>query len=465
MKKFLKITLSLLILVVIGYFIYTEYQKTVVFENVVHLDAESVLKVGIHDIKKTLIFDALSSPNYYWNNAKFSEHQKEKEVIDEAEKGIDLVPYALVFYTIKEVKNTLFTTLRIKDTPLFQAYALRYFNDKNIPIHKDGYSYAIDQKSNWICAWNSERLAVAISPNISYQNCKAIFNDVLLENKLISDKNHFYINKLRASDDHIIYLKGNSEVTLNFRDGKAVLKGLLYSKFPQTFKSEISYTSLPKASFQLYVDANFKNDANKKAVSRLLEGVSFFKKSTIAIPSFLDRVNGTFSLAVKGTTTQKDTIITYEYDDNFEKVETKTIQEKKVPAIAMSIGSEHELNTYLLEQGAIENGVLTAIPYYTFYAEQGSLKANFTTVKNGLATQKMKGDSFFRLETDFGLLQQDLQLPKAAKIAALLKTLQVYAKQRGENSIELEGKLEGRTADINILSQLFFGSQLKDTMP
>ena len=465
MKKFLKITLSLLVILVIGYFIYTKYQKTVVFKNVVHIDAESVIKVSIHDIKKTLIFDALSSPKYYWNNAQFSEQKKENDTIEEPEKGIDLLPYALVFYTIKEVENTLFTTFKIKNAELFDAYAKRYFDDKNIPIHQDRYHYVIDEKSNRIFAWNSKRLAVAFSLNIAYHNCKPIFDDVLLKNKLISNNNHFYIDKLIASNAHITYLKEKSEVNLNFMDGKAVLKGLIYSKIPKTFKPENSYVSLPNASLQLYLDANFKNNANKKEAKKLLEKASFFKKNNIEIPTFLDQINGVFSLAVKGTTNQNDTIITYEYDDNFEKVETRTIQESMVPAITMSIGSENKLNKYLESQGAIQQGILTAIPYYTFYAKQDSLNANYSTVKTGLITQKKKERYFFSLETNFSLLQQDLHIPKADRIAALLKSLKINAKQGNENRIELKGKLEGFNDDINIISQLFFGLQTKDSIP
>tara|TARA_R110000796_G_scaffold183498_2_gene299970 strand:- start:37190 stop:38587 length:1398 start_codon:yes stop_codon:yes gene_type:complete len=464
MKKFLKITLSLLVILVIGYFIYTKYQKTVVFKNVVHIDAESVIKVSIHDIKKTLIFDALSSPKYYWNNAQFSEKKKENDTIEEPEKGIDLLPYALVFYTIKEVENTVFTTFKIDDATFFEAYALRYFKEKNIPVHKEQYNYVIDEKSKMIAAWNSERLSIAFSPNIAYQDCKSIFDDVLLENKLISDRDNFYMDKLRASDDHITYLKGNSEVTLNFRDGKAVLKGMLYSELPRTFKSETSYTTIPNASLQLYIDANFKNDVHKKVVAHVLEGASFFKKNNIEVSTFLSKVNGSFSLAIKGTTTQKDTIITYEYDDNFEKVEIKQIQEKKVPAIMMNISSENKLNDYLTSQGAIQQGVLTAIPYYTFYAKQDALNATFTTVEQDIATQKMTGSYFFSLKTDFRLLQQDISIPKVNKVTTLLESLEINARQGDENKIELRGNLQGMNADINILSQLFFSLQAKDSI-
>jgi len=50
LKKKLKITLTLLVLVVLGYFGYTHFKKTSILLNVIHKDAESVIKIGVHDI-------------------------------------------------------------------------------------------------------------------------------------------------------------------------------------------------------------------------------------------------------------------------------------------------------------------------------------------------------------------------------------------------------------------------------
>tara|TARA_R110000868_G_scaffold68720_3_gene203233 strand:+ start:14361 stop:15758 length:1398 start_codon:yes stop_codon:yes gene_type:complete len=465
LKNILKGIIIIFILTVLGYFIYTQHQKVAVLKNVVHVDAESVIKVGIHEIKKTLVFDVLSSPSYYWQNSNLTDTKKEKDSLDEQKKGIDLLPYALVFYTMKNVKNTVFTTFKIDDTKDFEAFSLRYLTDKNISITKDVYTYAIDEKSKMILAWNSERLAVAFSPKLSFKACKQVFDDVLLRNNVIHDSDNSKINKLSSRDDHITYLSGNSEVALNFVDGKAVLEGNIFTASPDSFNTEITYTPLQNASLELYIDANFEHNDFKKVVADLLEGASFFENNNIEISSFLDKVNGVISLAVKGTTTQKDTIITYEYDDNFEKVETLSIQEKNVPAIVMNIGSEKDITAYLTKQGAIKNGILTAIPYYTFYTKADALSVTFTTANQIIAAQKKKGSYFFSLETNFSHLQQDLNIPKADKVASLLETLRINAQQGEENEIVIEGKLEAVNRDINIISQLFFGLQPKDSLP
>lgn len=464
MRKFIKIILSLLLLVVIGYFVYSYYQKTAVLQNVVHVNAESVLKVGLHDIKKELVLDALSSPSFYWNNTKTQKEEKEKDTIDEPGKGINLQPYSLVFYTMKNVHNTLFTTLKIYDTEDFEAYALKYLTEKSIKVKSEKYKLAIDEKAKMMFAWNSNYLAIAISPKLSAENCAVVFDDVLLNSKLINDKSNSYLKRLGASEDHILYLNGESKVALNFKDGKAVLDGIINTEIPNTFNSEIAYQTVPNASFEMFFDANFKNKEHKKTVVNLLDEASFFEKNGIDVTSLVEKSTGVFSIAIKGTTTQIDTIVTYDYDDNFKKVETKSTQEKTAPIINLNIGANADMYSYLQKQGAIENGVLKAIPYYIFYADAGTKNVSFKTLKQSQRLQTKTGSYFFSLNTNFTLLQNDLNIPKADKVADLLETLRINAQQLKGNKVKLQGKLVGINSDINIISQLYFGLQPADTI-
>ena len=213
-----------------------------------------------------------------------------------------------------------------------------------------------------------------------------------------------------------------------------------------------------------YLDANFEDEENRKLVSKALENISFFEKNNLETTSLIEEINGVISVWVKGTTIQSDTIITYEYDDNFEKVETKSLQEKKVPIVSMSIGSNKKINNFLEQQGALENGILTAIPYYTFYAQEDSLNSIFSTIKQNRILESKTGSYFFNLAIDFENLQKDLAIPKGEKVTAILKSLRINARQDAENEVVIKGKLLGKTKDINIISQLFFGLQANDSI-
>ncbi|AIZ40873.1 hypothetical protein [Cellulophaga baltica] len=465
MKKFLKITLSLLGIAVIGYFIYVQYQKSASLKNRIHVNADSVLKVGLHDFQKTILLDALSSPMFYWDNADFSSSSKDDEDKKEDKNGINLKPYSLVFYTMKEVKNTLFTTLPIKDSEAFNAYALAYLTAKKVTIIEGDYTYALDEKTKIIYAWNNENLAIAYAPKKSFELCKPVFDDVLLNKKLISDTDHPYLKSLIAADDHVTYVKDSSVVHLNFNDGNAYLSGVMYTAQPKEFNESMKYVATPEASLLLYVDANFSNTAHASSVTDLLKDFSFFEKNNIEADSLVAKSTGIISLAVKGTTLQTDSIVTYEYDDNFDKVATVALQEKEAPSIFLNIASDTTLKSYLKKQGAIENGVLKALPMYSFYEKDTTSEVSFSTQKETLNHPFKTGSYFFSLSANFKSLQKDLKIPKADKLAALLKTVRINAQQVEGNKIVLEGSLTAENNEINIISQLYFGLQKTDSIP
>lgn len=463
MKKFLKFTLSFLALAVVGYFVYCQYQKKAVLKGLIYSDADAVIKIGLHDLKKTLVLDALSSPSYYWKNAKLSTQKKDKDTVASAEKGIDLQPYSVILYTAKDVKNTLFTSFKIDDSELFEAYAKLYFKEKNQEIYEQAYSYTSDEKAKLVFAWNSEVLVIAMSPKTSFEACKTVFDAVLVENKVISESSHPFIEGLSAVNDHITFLKGKDKVSLNFKDGEALLNGVLYTHDPNSFKNQISYTSIPGASLQLYFDFNLKEKQHQYVLKELLESSSFLEKNNLEVNTLLDKMDGNFSLAIKGTTQQMDTIITYEYDDNFEKVATKTTQVKEAPMVYLKIGSENNLNQYFQEQGALENGILKAFPLYSFYALEDSTVTEFSTIKNPTEIQRKTGSYFFNVQATFKDLQEDLKIASLYEFSEVVTELRLTAQQAAANEVILKGKLEATKNDINIISQVFFGMQAKDT--
>ena len=443
---------------------YSFFQKKAVLKGVVHTEAESVIKIGIHDIKKTLLLDILSSPKYYWKNAKIARSKKEKDTIKDSGKGIDPQTYSIVFYTMKNHQNTYFSTLKIDDSEAFEIYILDYFKNINVPIETSEYKYAIDKKSKLVLAWTADKLAIAFHLEPSFDKCKAVFDDVLLKDMLMYDTNNSYLKRLISSENHLTYLKNDSEISINFLDGKAILSGVWFTKNPNQFKTEIRYTADPNASLLWYFDGNFENEENRKWASTVMESFSFFEKNNLNPTLLTAQMNGMMSVSVKGTTIQSDTIITYEYDENFEKVETKSIQEKKAPIIVLNLGSNTNLNTYLKEQGALANGILMALPYYSFYAQEDSINSIFSTSKHHSILKSKTGSYFFNLEVDFENLQKDLSIPKAEKVIEIVESLRINARQEAENTVVLKGKLSGKIPDINIISQLFFQLQEQDSI-
>lgn len=462
MKKFLKGFLLFALLGILGYWAYKYYNKTASLVDRIHEDAESVIKVDLHQIKETLVWDALSSPGYYYDHSK-RDTDKEKTKDSTADKGVDLQPYTAVFFTVKDVENIVFTTLDIQNSVAFETYIAKEIAKKKGTIQKDRdglYRYAIVEKNKVAFAWNKEQLVIGLALSLEHKKVAAVFKDILIEERLIRDKSHPLITTLSKADDHITYVRKEDQIGINFEDGMATIEGNLVSKTPNSFLPEIAVQRVPNASFQIHWDYNFEQEKHKTTFIKNLEKLSFFEKNNLDVEMIANRTNGFFSLAVKGRTMQTDTVITYTYDDNFEKIAQKSTQEKEVPKIHINLGAENEsLKEYLIDRDAVEQDVFKAFPYYNFYVKEGTLNTSFDTFKANMPTKKLVTSNFFDCKIDFKRLQEDLNIPQTKALFQLLDSSRFRAYQSEGNQIVLKGNFKGLKEDINILSQLFFGLQ------
>lgn len=458
LKKTVKIVVPIIILLGIVYWGYKFINKTSSLLGVIPKNADAVVKIDLHSIKETLVLDALSSPKFYYDNISFSGSKNEKD--STLNKGINFSPYAAVLYTFKDVKNTVFTTFPINNFTDFNAYIKVYVQDKNSVIQKtNGYQHSVLEKSKVCIAWNSKNLVIAATPEkINITKISAVFTDVLVDENLIINKNNSLIQKLKSAKEHIVYVKGESAIGLNFEDGKLMASGQLEVDKSSVFSKEIIVNSIPGASLQMYLDYNFTDENHKKDFISTFKNSSFLQKSNLQIDSIAKYSNGFFSLAVSGKTKQQNTIITYDYDENFNKVEKKTVQEKEAPKMYINFGvNKNGLQAYLQAQGAVEQSVFTALPIYNFYVSSTPKTSLFATTKNNPKTAVFKSTNFLDITADFSKLNNDISFPKSNLLFGLLNSLDIKANVVKPGVVGLKGKVSAKRDDVNIITQLFFG--------
>ena len=454
MKRFTKVFLVLVLISAFGYWGYKQLRKSSSLLGKIHINADSVLKIGVHEIKETLVLDVLTSPGYYLDKVRLKDSDKPEKL----EPGVDLLPFNLVFFTLPEVENTLFGTFLITDSADFELYVKQELDKEEAKIDEVANSdirLARVHKSKMALAWNSKKLVVAFSDDLGGKTLQKAFEDILKDDATLQDKDHPLIEAIARNNDHVVYIKGESNVRINFEDEKALVTGDIYTETPQRFQQEISMAELKSTSLLLYLDTNFENPMNKTDVQKVFSELSFFTKNNLNAAEILNRTNGFFSLEIDGNTTQLDTVITYEYDDNFEKVAKYTTRSKKVPRMHLNIGTENEsLKAYLISQNAVNaNGVFELFPLYRLHVKDGSMHTTFDTYAGRLPTQEKIKNSFFGCYVDFTKLRQDIALPLADKYFENISELQVFASQKEGNRIAIKGQLSAGDSDINILSQ------------
>lgn len=461
MKKGIKGFVLLVAICALGYYGFTRYKKASAFSGVIHENADSAFRIEIHDIRETLFWDAVTSPKYYYNNKNSSE--KDSDDTEAIGNGIT-IPYNLFLYSVPDIKHTFFSTFEIYNTTEFEIFIKESLADRAVNIQKsetEDYYFVLLKDVKLILAWNDEKMVVAASLKPSFEKVVSVFTDILTNDKTIKDRNHELLEALKNQSGHIVYSNGKDLTTVNFTDGEVQMNGSIATATKAVFPKEISLETMPNTSLSLYFDSNFSNEYLKEKFIENLNGATFLTKNNLGLSKIADRTNGFFSLEIKGKTIQNDTIITYEYDDNFEKVAQKTVQEKEVPKIYMNLGAENEsLKDYLIEVDAVTtDDIFTPFPLYQVYAKEDAMYTYFSTDRNARASQRTITTNFLECTIDFNKLQEDLSIPQTKQLFSLLSDFRVRALQGEGKKIAVKGSLTGKHSDINIISQLFFGMQ------
>ena len=127
-KKILKraaISISVLLLIFKGVLMYRDYTS---YKDVIHKNANQIVKVRVDGIFQSIVFNAIKNPSYYLKKDSKKESEDDKKSDD---KGVS-VPANLFLYTLNNYsKTTVFTSFKISDSSAFKNFITSKFKFKN----------------------------------------------------------------------------------------------------------------------------------------------------------------------------------------------------------------------------------------------------------------------------------------------------------------------------------------------
>lgn len=462
LKKFIVITVICFAIGSLWYHGYKYFNTTSSLLGKIPPNAEQVAKVSLFKIKETLVLDALSSPSFYYKQISFKGKKKEKDT--SIEKGIDLQPFSQPFYTLPEHTNTWFTVLPIANEKDFNAYIKSYTKEKNATIETlEAYQWVRLEKNKVVCAWTNEALIIAFTLKANDAFLHTAFHQALIQKELITDKTHPIIKELSEDENHLLFKQGKDKISLNFTDGAIILDGLWTTEGNLQFKKGQQIPAPENSSFSFFMDANLQHKENRDWIGTQLSKMLFLSKANIEVDSLLHYSTGVITLAVDGTTTQQDTVVTYEYDDNFEKVAVKKVQEKEVPQITLHLQTkESGLKQYLQSVKAVDlQDNFAAFPFYTLSVSETENQLQWSNALSKVSMQNRTMDGFMEANINIEKLPLSLISTKAEKLSHILSSLEVKGVQENDTTLNISAKIQAKEADINSASQLFFGLQEK----
>jgi hypothetical protein len=425
----------LLLLAVV--YTYLEVRKYNSYRNRIHADATLIVKINADKLYQILAIDYLSNSCHYKN--------KKGETI---KSGLN-IPANIFIYAVRSKSfQTYFCSLPVADTAV-----LKLFLEKKLGIshfNSTGkYLSGSSANGQITIAFNSHTFAVGYS--LKKENTNDILEDLLNGKNLLADKDPM-LEQLRAINAHLAYVFKEYTGTGYFKDGLIHLQGDFNFKGFNVDGKLFNHRVFDKNSV-VKMWLNTKIDSNDKY------DTFHVKDYTIYPDSLLKFYKGYVDLELTNPVTQTDTLITYEYNDDFEKEEIITPRTVKVPGINGVINTDaaNFLN-YLSGEDIVNRGIVNKqlFPLYSVYAKRSTSAVMLSTNQHAVfSSSKQNTPYFFYLEADFERLKAQGQFLLLESYIKQLSNISVKAWNKKPGHPYFEMDLHFKLKHINALGQLF----------
>jgi hypothetical protein len=433
-KVIIWLGLVLLILLLVGFGVFYFRQEQSYKQNIPR-NITSLTQVSIDGLLKSIVWNAITNPTYY---IKINKRRKEKRK-QALHTGLK-IPANLFFYTVKNKSNsTYFTSLSIDDHSVFRQFTHQILdiNDYHVYDQDKNMHWARSKDGKVSLAYLKDRLAISYSA--TSDNTLEVLRNILHQKNSQKVKESSLFSRLNNKKEHIIYVSDSSTLIANFNAGELNLQGLVRSSMLIGKKKLRSKKFADNSLIKLWLAADIAPFIKKNE--------QFFNRHHVPADTLLRYYGSYLDFEWKNQQiVQRDTIITYDYNDDFERVEKRSIREERVPEIYLALEASPHLANYIPKQ-----------VYYKFQSGTTADRLYFgtgTSFSDDHATD-LSG-YFFYLFMDIEKLFGNKQFPQLKKYAAASKSLTVKGSAKEGSLIELEGKLYFKKPSINSLVQWLY---------
>lgn len=358
MRKKWLFFLILFVLVIAILYIW-RYKQSQDFEKRVPAYATKVVNVNLRQIENHLLFDFLANPVTYLKP------RKKKDTIEKPKfsltRGVK-IPKNILFYTNADhLENNWFSTvIDVNDKDELSRFLLKENFSKVMENETTFFT-----RANVVVAVRAEHLILGFKER-KENNIRPILISCF-ENKDFLSEDNAVLKSLKNSKSDVVFLSNNTLLEANFKDGIFELEGELNSDlFVANENSNPDTDGVISFSGKL--------NKNHKAFNQIVtdKKSKFNEIMHLSLDSIVQKWNGNLNLNISSIEHKTDTIVSYEYDDDFNKVEIKSTQNKKIPKLNLILGQENvsTLSDYFYSKNAIQivetDTIFTPIPFFKF---------------------------------------------------------------------------------------------------
>ncbi|PTT03115.1 hypothetical protein DBR11_03275 [Pedobacter sp. HMWF019] len=412
----------LLLIIIFGFLQYRKYQSS---KNRIHNQAALILKIDLDGILES------NALNFWRNPPKVLTWDKEEATLP---KGFSIPSRLFIYNVHSKAPGTFFCSLQLSDT-----VALKLYLKKALKIHAfenitGGQVFGTSEDGKLAVAYNEQEMTLSYS--LKAEQTKSILLDVLNKKNLLDERDQRLVSLLKIKA-HLAYIfdafSGSGKVKDNAisLEGSVPLGGLDVSGQPYVS------TALDTDS-----DALVKIWLNAKPGDFHLDKLWTIGGIELSADSLKKYYKGYADLVLHKSIKQTDTLITYAYNDDFEKTEQKELKEIRVPDMRMTFSAKTDgLLNYLKKQKAIEGERLnkSLFPLYQVFDKSNDQIVQLSTNKDSKLKEGIRNTPyFFSAEANINQLHKDNVFPLLNSYLEFFTHLTVKMKREDTKKAHLE---------------------------
>ncbi|TDQ28394.1 hypothetical protein [Tenacibaculum caenipelagi] len=380
------------ILVTVGFF---RYNPTVIYIDKVPVSAETVVHVNLREIEYNILCSFLKHPfsQLDFESSSTKKREKKESLLDQVE-----IPNSIFFYTNQqEFKGFLISNEISFKKSFVKTLQEEGFKEQNIK----GASFYV--KGRVVCVLKENTFQVL---------CKLDKDAVISPELLASLNSEDYFSNEAPIFDNIkdkeipiaIATSQGDFFEIIIDEGQLMLRGQLNEESTAFLPFDATPSKGSIAMLSGKLNANLLVDnLGEKAKS------SFKKLTSLSLDSITGKWNGALNFNLSSFIEKSDTIVSYEYDDDFNKVEKKQIQHMITPNVVLDIEGKG-LCGYLNKKQAIKlvenDSVFTLMPLFTTYVSCKEDVLRLTSVKNQFEKKEAEETNKFLFWFDVAAYQE-----------------------------------------------------------
>ncbi|MDH5598493.1 MAG: hypothetical protein OEY34_05185 [Cyclobacteriaceae bacterium] len=394
----LKIAILIVFILIGSVYGWLEFRQNKSYIHALPQDVNQVLKVNMDQI--------------YWEGFKYmimhpSAISTKEDTVEKEDHGFD-IGANLFFFTRKSSSEIIYLSVPIKD----KKQAIQHLQNayKLEPSGEDRGIYTAVSSTLPMTVALDEKRALFAYQQLNKDSTIKVLTELYQESP---EEN--LINKLKEENEILSFLMEGITARLSFENDRLFLSGEIedFMGLLSSFPFVKDYTTTP---------------------------------SSDSLPHNIQY----FSLQVKGLVSKTDTIVSYEYNDDFEKVETKEIRSVNFPGIHFYYANKDAESPNLLSQEAetllLRNGFIKKQP-----TEFSTSYSNINDLPDPLPNPSGFGD----IEIDFSSLKgYELYYTTLPSSHSIFKNLSILMEKEGENFVKWHSIIQLNKDIFKILNEI-----------